>query len=359
MASIASTSSLGLSMTETPPQAGPLPSKRGEIGFREDLHGRGRDLESGVASGSDSRSEVTALPARHPADRDAPPEISPVPDTTEVPLTPAAATSQTVPEPAVAADTSSTHSKRSIISFLKPRRIPTFGGMRSTTLFMFIFQILLIGGTIAGWALSVQRLAKSQKNSNASTSPNDAQPSSGVNSSSIFIHVVFGIAILAQLLFLERRIFRLRAERYSYLHPGEMLPTSRGRPSSANMGYAPWLRPPLPTYAAALAQSGHGTGDVEDNAIAVPPPPAYGNTRDSRMLLQGFLRNSLREQRPVSEHSQMSQRDGERPLSYATQDEQWQEIQDAERAIKLEETLGKLEEGDAPGPTVSVSVAQG
>lgn len=363
MASIASSSSTS-TLTASRPQAGPLPSKQGEIGYSEDLHGRGRDLESGVVNSGDGGSvrSVTPLPARHPADRDAPPAIDASAEsaTTDVPLTPApGAVAAPAPAPAEASTTDSSSSSLHSTSkrFFRARKVPTYGGVRATTLAIFTIQCLCIIGTIAGWALAVMSIAKNNKNQSSDTSntSNGTNGVSGFSSTSIFVHVVFAIAVIAQLLFLERRIFTLRAERYSYVHPGEVLPTSNRR-GSASMGYAPWHRPPLPTYAAALAQSGHGTGDVEDNAIAVPPPPAYGNTRDSRLLLQGFLRNSLRAQRPVSEHSQMSQQDGERPLSYASQDQQWQEIQDAERAIKLEETLGKLEEGGAHvGPTTSSS----
>lgn len=171
----------------------------------------------------------------------------------------------------------------------------------------------------------------------------DAKPKEG-NTSSIFVHVVFAVGVLGQLLFLERRVYRVRAERYAYLHPGEILPTSRGRAMvGSNMAYAPWHRPPLPTYAAALAQSGVGTGDVEDHIIAQPPPPAYGHTRGSTLLLAGFLRDSLRAQRPTSAAtnrtgiSHMS-----RPASYRSTDDQWEEIEDAERARRLEETLARL-----------------
>jgi hypothetical protein len=147
-------------------------------------------------------------------------------------------------------------------------------------------------------------------------------------------------------------VFRLRAERYSYLHHGEVLPTSRRRyiPDNANMPLAPWLRPPLPTYAAALAQSGHGTGDVEDHVIAQPPPPAYGHTRGSTLLLSGFLRNSLRvqidegrQQRRASQMSGRSDGGRSRPVSYMSHDEGWEEVRNAERARRLEETLDTLE----------------
>jgi hypothetical protein len=147
---------------------------------------------------------------------------------------------------------------------------------------------------------------------------------------------------------LERRFFRLRGERYSYLHPGEILPRHRGVPRGSDTGiaFAPWNRPPLPTYAAALAQSGVGTGDVEDHLIAAPPPPAYGNTRGSTLLLQGYLRNSLRAQRPPSVVSEAAS-ERERPISYASRDERWEEIQDADRARQLDATLSRLQ---APRP---------
>lgn len=209
-----------------------------------------------------------------------------------------------------------------------------------TTLLAFMAQLIVLGGTFAAWAISVMLLARSDKK--ASDSNGDQGTAGG--SSTIFVHVIFCLVALGQLLFLERRIFRLRAERYAFLHPGEMLPTSwRHRPADPSISFSPWNRPPLPTYAAALAQSGVGTGDVEDHIIAAPPPPAYGNTRGSTLLLAGFLRASLRAQRPVSAQSQMSQQRSERPLSYASQDEDWEVIQDAERARRLEETLSTLE----------------
>jgi len=158
------------------------------------------------------------------------------------------------------------------------------------------------------------------------------------------VHVLWGVAFLIQLFFLERRLYRLRAERYNFLNPNGMLP-SPSHTGRTNIAFSPWNRPSLPTYAAALGLSGVGTGDVEDHLIAVPPPPAYGMTRGSTMVLTGHLRDSLRAQRPVSEHTQMGE-DGdenERPVSYASHDDQWQEVQDAERALHLQETLSRLE----------------
>lgn len=351
MASIASTSaapSLTTLEVDPRPQAGPLPSKCGEIGYRED---DGRDLERGSDEG-DGRS-IMMLPPHHPADRDAHEASATVQS--------GPAVDGAVPTPSqnpeVLVDASSTHSKsgkRSIISFFAPRSVPTFGGIRLTTFLLFIAQLLFAGGTIVAWVLVVRRIRQSTQQSQ----DGDSENSGGLqlSSSAIFIHVVLAITLLGQFIFIERRLYRLRAERYFYLHPGEMLPTSR-RTSSGSMGISPWNRPPLPTYAATLAQSGHGTGDVEDNIIAVPPPPAYGNNRGSRLLLQGYLRDSLRAQRPISEHSQSSQRDGS-PISYTPHDEEWQEVRDAERARQLEEALSKLEEGDI-GLSRSSAVTRG
>lgn len=335
--------SLTSTEVEFRPQAGPLPSKRGEIGYREEEH---REAEGERAE--ENMAEV--LPARHPADRDAPP---PVADDVTAPTQSVHPPNTTTSSTADTTDSSSTHTsgKRSLISFLKPKKLPHVCGIRFVTLFLFAFQLVFLGGTITAWVLSTRRLGRP----NDSQTPEENHNTIPASSGSIFIHVVFGIAVLGQLLLLERRLFRLRAERYGYLHPGEMLPSHNRRRSSsiASIGFAPWNRPPLPTYAATLAASGFGTGDVEDHIIAAPAPPAYGNTRGSTLLLAGFLRESLRAQRPLSIHSQASSTSlpNERPLSYVSRDEEWEEICDAERARALEQTLARLEEG-APQPAV-------
>lgn len=338
MASIASTSTTPQTLTtvaDPRPQAGPLPSKRGEIGYKDG----GGDLESRSTEG-DSRSPV-ALPPRHPADRDHDEVV--VADNDVQPESAVTGAIPSPPDVEVPGDTLSVHSngKRSIISFFTSRNVPTVGGIRLTTLFIFIGQLLFAGGTIVAWVFVVRRINQSSKHLQ------DGDPQDGsmqLSSSAIFIHIILAIILLGQLIFIERQLFFIRAECYSHLHPGEMLPTSR-RTSTGTISIAPWHRPSLPTYAATLAQSGHGTGDVEDNVIAVPPPPAYGNNRGSRLLLQGYLRDSLRAQRPISEHSQSSQRN-ERPISYSPHDEEWKEVQDAEVARQLEDALSKLQERD-------------
>lgn len=300
------------SIIESPRQASPLPPKRGELGFREDAHGQAAEENSRAAS-----AEVTNLPARHPADRDPPPgesagDVS-VQRTTTTTTTSSHDAATVTPKP----------------SFLRPRKLPSYGGIHSTTLLLVIGQILVVGCTITAWVFSAKRIS--------SDAYSNMQPAEV----GVFVHIMFGVALLGQLILVERRIFRLRAERYAYLHPGEMLPTSRRlSSSSANMSLAPWHRPPLPTYAAALAASGHGTGDVEDHIIAAPPPPAYGNTRGSTLILSGFLRESLRAQRPLSTSSQTSWKSG-RPVSYVSHEGQ----HDTHREARLEETLARLEEG--------------
>ncbi|KAI5893999.1 uncharacterized protein SCHCODRAFT_02576464 [Schizophyllum commune H4-8] len=205
-----------------------------------------------------------------------------------------------------------------------------------------------------------------------------------MGSATVFVHVAFCLATLGQVLVLERRVFALRAERWAYKHPGEILPVAhgrrRGRFGGGSLPIAPWHRPPLPTYASVVADSGARTGDVEDEIIAAPPPPAYGHTRGSTLLLSGFLRESLRAQRPPSQHSQRSQRPAygrssmasqrskmesqrgshisESPRSRTSQPQMTERpdsrssffsfesiTQDAQRARQLEDSLSKLEGG--------------
>ena len=312
---------------ERRPQAGPLPAKRGEIGFVEESHATVQQ-ETGA-------NEIVNIPARHPADRDSPPDIFSSVETQNHP-----------PPPPPNIDSPS--SPTSINSITKIRKSVSFGGLQLATILIFIAQLLVLGGSIVGWVFATKLVKKA--------SSDGAGPFPGGQSTTVFVHIVFAIAVLGQLIFLERRLFRLRGERYSYLHPGEVLPRHRNIPRTpaTAIAFAPWNRPPLPTYAAALAQSGVGTGDVEDHLIAAPPPPAYGNTRGSTLLLAGYLRSSLRAQRPLSSASSQApplsqpQTPDERPVSYASRDDQWEEIENAERARRLEETLNRLE---APQPS--------
>lgn len=312
-------------------QAEPLPLKRGEIGYQEPKSPEEDDAEH--ASALDT---ITPLPAVHPADR----------GSASLTATP----SQSSPTTTAAADSASTHTACSahskLFKLLKPKRIPSYYGVRLTTTLLFALHLALLCGTIAGWALIVQHL---------SASSDDSGNAFG-GSSAIFVHVAFGVACLAQLIFLERRIFRIRAERYCYKHGG--LPMHMpGRNGDMSIGFAPWSRPPLPTYAAALAQSGVGTGDVEDSIIAIPPPPAYGHTRGSTLLLSGFINDTLRAQRVEARERarERESHDGSllraslasaasRPVSYRSHDEEWEERCDAMRAVVLEETLARLEE---------------
>ena len=101
-------------------QAGPLPAKRGEIGFQEPATAPPPDA---ATSSADS-----AIPSRHPADRDV-----------EAGLVPPAPAEQTH----TPADTASTHSSSStskkLIAFLRPKR--TFYGIQSITLLLFLLQV--------------------------------------------------------------------------------------------------------------------------------------------------------------------------------------------------------------------------
>jgi hypothetical protein len=328
---------------EVRPQAGPIPSKRGEIGFVEGVHELVQEPSQTI--------DQAPLPARHPADTRVP---TPVQD----PLNEAPSPSGTFRAPSVGGSITD-FGKR---SFLRHKRLPIFMGIQFATLVLLGAQLALFLGTIIGWVFAAIALSG---NSTSNAPPvgdgpaingpadNGSTPQGGSSASHIFIHVAFAILALGELVLIERRIFRVRAERYAFKHPGEMLPTSlqRGHSANASMPVAPWSRPPLPTYAAALASSGVGTGDVEDVEIAQPPPPAYGQTRGSTLILAGFLRNSLRAQAREYERNRVSTMSvrNDRPISFVSQDEEWEVRRDADRARRIEEALSALENARGPG----------
>lgn len=326
-ASTAASSSSSALAAETRPDAGPLPAKVGEIGYRGDVDNQQRQV---------APAEGSSLPERHPADR----EHSSPP-----------ATDSAAPSTEPTTDASSTHSKRSISSFLSSKNLPRYGGVSLANILLLILQTVIFSGTIAGWVMASKFMSKSSGSSDDSgdNQSNGGGMSFSSGGAAIFVHVAFAVASFAQLLLLERRIFRIRIQRYMHLHPGEVLPTSLSRTALGRsaLPLAPWQRAPIPTYAATLAADGIGTGDVEDSEIARPPPPVYGATRGSMLLLAGFMRESLRAQareHEVDRRSHMSTR-SDRPVSFVSRDEDWEERRDAERARRVEETLARLEDG--------------
>ena len=333
MASTAAVASSSTTLTR--PQAGPIPSKRGEIGFVEGVHEQTQEPSQTV--------DLAPLPARHPADTSVPsPTVNAVPPQPDTPQT--------------LSDDSSMTDVGKPPFFLGNKKCSKFIGVNSTTLVLLGSQILLFIGTVIGWVFAALALDSNTPNAPPPNPPGngDNLPPSNPGASHIFIHVAFAVFALAQMVLIERRIFRVRAERFASKHPGEMLPTSLqrgGHSASASIPVAPWHRPPLPTYAAALASGAAGTGDVEDAEIAPPPPPAYGKTRGSTLLLAGFLRNSLRVQ--AREYEQDRRASGvsarsttavsDRPISFVSLDEEWEVRRDADRARRIEEALAALE----------------
>jgi len=329
MASTNAVASSSTTLTQVRPQAGPIPSKRGEIGYVEGVHEQVQEP-----------SETIDLPTRHPADTRVP---TPSQDLVDEP-----------PPPPGTLRISSDDSSITDVdknSFLRHKGLPIFMGIQSTTLVLFGVQLALLTGTVIGWVFAAIALSSNNMPNvpppSAGPANNNSTPQNDSSASHIFIHVAFSVLALAQLVLIERRIYRVRAERYAFKHPGEMPPSSlrRGHSANASMAVAPWTRPPLPTYAAALASSGVGTGDVEDVEIAQPPPPAYGQTRGSRLILAGFLRNSLRAQAHEYEEDRASTTSerNDRPISFVSLDEDWEVRRDADRARRIEEALATLE----------------
>jgi len=278
-------------ITSTSAQADPLPSKRGEIGYFAE------------SSPTNTLSVRNLPPSPHPDDRDWDDHSFVYPDAVNPPPQ---------PDSVVAEQSSSTASStksHGILDLFKPEGPPAFGGLRLYTLVVLSMQLVLFGGTVAVWILVSKRIAE-------------------IGQLTIIpFHIIFVILVIVQVLLLERHLFRLYAERYNYVRPGEILPRHRTPRSSMILALAPWNRPPLPTYAVALSESGVGTGDVEDHAIPYLPPPAYGNTRESTLVLQNIG--------PQSSTGRLQ--------SYVRGDEQGDLVQNADIARRWEETIIHVE----------------
>lgn len=243
------------------PQADPLPPKVGELGYEPS--------RAPVMVQIPLRDEVV-LPARHPADRD-----EPAPQITE---------NQQLRSTSPSAPGANQNQAPSIKKSWSQRL--SVGGISPLTLFRIFLLILFLGGTGAAWGITILRFGSikngnpfgdSDDNGDNSNNGDDSNSNGGNGqdagsfnpasfSSLVIIHISFTIVALVELLFLERSIFHARAERYIHVHGMSRRVTL----AAASMGIAPWNRPPLPTYAAALAETGVGTGDVEDNLSKFP-----------------------------------------------------------------------------------------
>ncbi|CAE6472434.1 unnamed protein product [Rhizoctonia solani] len=323
-------------------EAGPLPTKQGELGYVPPPVVPLRALNENT---DQSQPEI---PVRHPADH-TPSPTNPNPETT----------------PTQHPNASTTSLPSSFKQFLRtPRPLPTIHGVRSTTVLRVVFTTFILIATIVGWVVTVVRMnawdkkgsvfappppqsINSGEGNNSNTPPPDPLDQM-THSSLVFVHVAFGASVLFLLLMLERSVYRFRAERYAHLHPEEMATTTE---VNGVMGLSPWNRPPLPSYAAALGV--RGTGDVEDNVIAAPPPPEYGNTRGSTLLLTsrhlaGSQSRSTSTSRPGDEDRRDALgrpvRDWSRPVSYA-EDEMRENLR---RSLDLEAALARLEGPSRP-----------
>ena len=199
----------------TRPQADPLPTKRGEIGYRASLN---RPVSFNPQPESDVTAHDASIPARHPADREPLPATEPSPITSEN-------GDEQVPE--------SQPSSTPILSFLKPK-FSKFG-VRPSTIFLLVAQSSLLLISIGFWIILAKLILPSSNGTTTATG--------------VFVHLSFVIAIIVQVVLLERLVFRYRAERYAALHPGEVIPDTfnRGEQVSTRLALAPWNRPPLPT----------------------------------------------------------------------------------------------------------------
>jgi hypothetical protein len=284
------------------PEAGPLPRKIAEFGYVP--------VEGGQQS-SDANAPVfdVVLPP-HPAERSAIPSsgIPPASSSNDHVIAPAGASSSSLPLSVNSSKRSQVY--RRFINFLhggSHKPMPHIWGIEPPTLIRLAFTIVILAGVIVTWALTVVFVSKQSRpppptppgkngdhdgndsNDGTTTSNPGSNSPFSVTQDAIFIHAGFGMLTLVLLILLERAVFIARAERYAFKHPNAN--GRRGRIGvRGGVALAPWNRPPLPTYASAMGYT--GTGDVEDAQIAGPPPPEYGNTRGSTLLLSTYLGGS-------------------------------------------------------------------
>ena len=357
-------------------QAGPLPSKRGEIGYTRTSDDESADSSVGHGYSMEDR--------RHPAERSLPNLHAPsVPPQAHLSV-PRPSTSDSHPSSYTSFHASIPPSKYSLFMFLRsPQPNAKLGGLSIKTFARILFILASIACTGVGWMFAVNSLLSvvhhPQSPPHEESESPDIPTTTNSQATFIFVHIAFGTGILILLVLLERAVFQARAERFTFKHPDALPRIPRGAPSLSAPGYssiafAPWNRPSLPTYAAALGF--RGTGDVEDGIIAGPPPPPYGNTRGSTLLLSGIpmlrtysseslahsasrvptvattggrirsMRDSLRSMR-----SMLSSRGRLSRTEVREEQDGGGMVEDAERACYLEEALAKLEGNDqSQGP---------
>ncbi|KIO33461.1 hypothetical protein M407DRAFT_192319 [Tulasnella calospora MUT 4182] len=360
-------------------EAPALPAKRGELGYVD------RAPEVDLSSGSAEVLNAGPHPAEHNGASTSSSESAPHQGESDRPRGATSNRSRgTTPVPDPGQKAAVFQSWRST----KPNR--RFGGLANATVLRLAAILVAIGAVVVIWVFAAKvlqanaRIAGGYSNdpSAPDMSPVDATPSL------VFVHISFSVAILILLIFLERAVFRARVDRFAYKNPGVLpqyryrgglRPLRAGRSSSdsqswGSIPYAPWNRPPLPTYAAAM--NARGTGDVEDEIIAAPPPPAYGNTRGSTLLLTGLpgLREGQRvpdsPPPPMSDdgHGGDTSRRASRRASVASSLRSFISAlgrsrsdnnitgSSSARVEAISQTLAKLEEGQAaPKPETSTS----
>ncbi|KAF9516440.1 hypothetical protein BS47DRAFT_663132 [Hydnum rufescens UP504] len=305
----------------------PLPRKPGELGYSRNVSTTATPSQS-----SDANDEDDTVLRPHPAESSS---HLPIPDA-----------STSTASPPMSSYTSPARSQKtnafSIVKLFRGQSpnspVPVIYGIRLSTLLRLLFIAVAQIGAIIAWALTIIII----KAPGGRDEQNGASMFSGLNTPVLFIHIGFGVTTLLLGILLERAIFIVRAERYRFLHRSD-LGSGPDAGAPPEVGFVPWNRPNLPTYVNALGY--RGTGDVEDHYIAPAPPPEYGNTRGSILLMSTLLQHYPQE-RPASYTSRISPGRGERDDHNDRDDRAILEddvVDSARRAGVLEDALATLE----------------
>lgn len=159
------------------------------------------------------------------------------------------------------------------------------GGICNNTISRICYLVLIVGVLAAAWVLSVRAIEMSPD-----PNQNGEQEGPGSSlSSTVFIHIVFAISTLALLITLYQTVLQVLAERRAFAHPHDVLPRYNTYEADSD-NYAPLRTRMRPLWLSGTLREGRTAPAVDADVPAMvgPPPPAYGRTRGSTLLLKGL-----------------------------------------------------------------------
>ncbi|KAG8860919.1 hypothetical protein FRB96_003654 [Tulasnella sp. 330] len=161
------------------------------------------------------------------------------------------------------------------------------GGICNNTISRISYLLLMIGIIAVGWVLSIRAIEASP---NSNQSPSEEDPGNPI-SSAVFVYIAFGVCSLALLIVLHHTVQQALVERHTFAHPLDVLPRYNTYEGDGDT-YAPLQTRMRPLWLSGSLREGRAVPvpvvEGDGPAMVGPPPPAYGRTRGSTLLLRGL-----------------------------------------------------------------------